>query len=192
MRRPSRPIRTAFDRTEVPPQEVGSGICDAIFFYKSQSNQIKSNHNQIKSFETCTRSRCPIKRNPNRKPPGISIQYRQGGGYSTGPLPERGPCLTRNERLLSILHFGIWNPSNGPPRLRRIFDQIRPNSQFPLVRFHTRARLFQELGGFGPFSTLFPSFRKDRTPDKKQTGGATSLTVLPFFKNPSLQQEIHT
>ena len=56
---------------------------------------------------------------------------------------------------------------------------------------------FQKLGGFGPFSTLFPSFFKDRTPDKKQTGGCHIDIRASFFQNcklkiPRLQQEIHT
>ena len=119
--------------------------------------------------------------------------------YSGRPFNETGPSTTRNGRLLSILHFGIWNPSNGPPGLRRIFDQIRPNSQFPLVRFRRRARCFQKLGGFGPFSTLFPSFFKDRTPDKKQTGGCHIYNRSSFFqkstsptRNSHLKKVCHT
>ena len=41
---------------------------------------------------------------------------------------------------------------------------------------------FQKLGGFGPFSTLFPSFFKDRTPGKKQTGGCHIYNRSSFFQ----------
>ena len=113
--------------------------------------------------------------------------------YSSGLLPETGPCLTRSGRLLSILHFGIWNPSNGPQRLRRIFDQIRPNSQFPLVRFLTRARpVFRNWADLGHFRPYFLRFLKIRPRIRNKLGGATSISVLPFFKSPRLQQEIHT
>eukprot|EP00976_Prorocentrum_cordatum_P072924 1180892-Prorocentrum_minimum.AAC.1 len=59
----SRPIRTAFDRTEVPSQgRFWDSRRDLISQIKS--NEMKSN--EIKSFEKCTRSQRPMKRNPNR------------------------------------------------------------------------------------------------------------------------------